>query len=218
MAQSATAATMTLVHYRQPSIQPQGKVAAWSSCRRAVMPFSRSGCVNASRSWDWANCTAQASGLSGFHCASLATRYIGCKAFGNGAADVPGNGSGYFIELPFQYFTACDAQENRQAGFNLSAVSDSILSGCAALSNGESAFMLRDTRNVIIEGCSVAHAGNMLYQHAFGFDVDGGSVNNRVSATVSGVRVAAVKPTADLASNQMVVNGAILDGSARVPS
>jgi parallel beta-helix repeat protein len=164
------------------------------------------------------NCTAQASGLSGFHCASMASRYIGCKAFGNGSAGVPGNASGFYIELPFQYFTACDAQENRQAGFYLSGVSDSILSGCAALSNGDSAFVLRGVSNVIIEGCSVAHAENLLYQHTFGFDVDGGSINNRVSAIVSGVRVATVKPTAGLVGNQVIVNGAIIDGSARTTS
>jgi hypothetical protein len=153
------------------------------------------------------SCTAQGSGRSGFHCASWATRYIGCKSFGNGRLRIPGDGSGYLIDHAHQYFTACDAEENAEHGFHLERTRHCILTGCVAVSNGHTGFVLSKTTNAVLEACIVAHIPLPSgLQHLCGVEVRTDSTNNMVTAIVTGVSDAVLAPNAQLAGNRIVLN------------
>ena len=166
----------------------------------------------ATDSW-FVNCTAQASGRSGFHCSSWATRYIGCKSFGSGQAQIAGDRSGYLIDQPYQYFAACDAQENLEHGFHLENTENCVLSGCATISNANTGFLLSQTSAVVLEACNVAHiALPSGLQHVYGVDFRNGSTGNMVGATVTGVSSAVVPPSAQLGSNKVVINREFIGG------
>jgi parallel beta-helix repeat protein len=153
------------------------------------------------------SCTAQGSGRSGFHCASWATRYIGCKSFGNGRLRTLGDSSGYLIDHPYQYFAACDAQENAEHGFHLEKTNNCILTGCAAVSNAHTGFLLNRSTAVVLQGCNVAHiALPSGLRHVCGIDVRNDSMNNMVTATVTGVSDAVMAPNAQLVGNRIVLN------------
>lgn len=149
-------------------------------------------------------CTAQAAGYSGFQ-GSTNTRFVGCKAFGCGAAAVSGNGRGFLVDQDRTQLIGCEAQDNQEDGFCLVNVTDCVVDGCSADTNSRNGGSHAGFR---IDGGD----GNLVVGRAYNRTGSSQTYGLQLAGSTTGNTCIVVSDTAYdnggmLASNHVMFNG-----------
>jgi hypothetical protein len=134
---------------------------------------------------DFINCITGSSGANGFEVATDNSRFIGCKAFGAGRLQgINGSGDGWACGGARNEYSACEAQDCRNDGFDVEC-NNSAFTSCRAdsnsvsyYSNEDSGFLLRNASANILEGCA---SFDTFSTQAYGLGVIGTCNANRVS-------------------------------------
>jgi parallel beta-helix repeat protein len=170
--------------------------------------------------WLFTACVANTCGLEGFLITGSNNHLSNCKAWYNGNI-TPANGDGYRITANRCVISGCEAQDNKQHGFNIdgsaNGTKDNTITGCTADSNGSGTtgygFALDRASSTVIDGCSAFdrlefgppnQAGPLLMQNTGAGS--GSTVNCRVRL-IAESNVINTAVGAQVVENDVILNG-----------